>query len=202
MKKWVFAHLKDQDSKQTAQAREGAVAGLVGIECGVVSGVQLGYALPMQQGCPAFTREWSAAIRASDPSAAVRRRTSPLSAERCQFSSAPSVIVLMVTLASPSSLVCICAGFTPQRAVPDRRIYTHIASGERHDQVGAVVKDGRRVWISRLDIFGPHGEVCAVELKAKGGRLSEAQAAVKRHKRPAMAIRARATIASATRPLS
>jgi hypothetical protein len=29
--------------------------------------------------------------------------------------------------------------------------------------------------------FGINGEVCCVELKVQGGRLSEAQAAVKRH---------------------
>ena len=32
-----------------------------------------------------------------------------------------------------------------------------------------------------LIFFGSNGEVCAVELKAKNGRLSESQAAVKRH---------------------
>ena len=29
--------------------------------------------------------------------------------------------------------------------------------------------------------FGPHGEVCFVELKAEGSRMSEAQIAVMRH---------------------
>jgi hypothetical protein len=32
-----------------------------------------------------------------------------------------------------------------------------------------------------LVFFGPHGEACAIELKAKAGRLSEHQAAIKRH---------------------
>ena len=46
---------------------------------------------------------------------------------------------------------------------------------------GQAEADGRDPRIPDLMFFSDSGEVCAVELKAKGGRLSESQAAVKRH---------------------
>ena len=62
-------------------------------------------------------------------------------------------------------------------------IFTHIASGEKRDQVTAarLKRMGVTAGFPDLIFFGPHGEVCCVELKARNGRLSEAQAAVKRH---------------------
>jgi hypothetical protein len=62
-------------------------------------------------------------------------------------------------------------------------IYTHIASGERRDMVTAarLKRMGVTPGWPDLQFFGPQGQVCFVELKAKGGRLSEAQAAVASH---------------------
>jgi hypothetical protein len=62
-------------------------------------------------------------------------------------------------------------------------IFTHIASGEKRDQVTAarLKRMGVVGGFPDLMFFGIGGEVCAVELKAKGGRLSEAQAAVRHH---------------------
>ena len=60
-------------------------------------------------------------------------------------------------------------------------LFMHPASGETRDIVTAATlkKMGTCAGWPDLMLFGPSGEVCAIELKAKGGRLSEAQAAVK-----------------------
>ena len=60
-------------------------------------------------------------------------------------------------------------------------LFMHPASGEKRDIVTAarLKKMGTCAGWPDLMLFGPSGEVCAIELKAKGGRLSEAQAAVK-----------------------
>ena len=62
-------------------------------------------------------------------------------------------------------------------------IFTHIASGEKRDQVTAarLKRMGVVGGFPDLVFFGLHGEVCFVELKAERGRLSEAQIAVKGH---------------------
>jgi hypothetical protein len=62
-------------------------------------------------------------------------------------------------------------------------LFTHIASGEKRDQVTAarLKRMGVTAGWPDLIFFGIHGEVCAVELKAERGRLSEAQAAVRQH---------------------
>ena len=54
-------------------------------------------------------------------------------------------------------------------------IFTHIASGEYRDQVTAarLKRMGVVAGFPDLIFFGPHGEVCALELKAKNGRLSD-----------------------------
>jgi hypothetical protein len=72
---------------------------------------------------------------------------------------------------------------TVKRWIMPGWIYTHIASGEKRDQVTAarLKRMGVVAGFPDLMFFGPHGEVCAIELKAKGGRLSEHQAAIKRH---------------------
>ena len=53
-------------------------------------------------------------------------------------------------------------------------IYTHIASGEKRDQVTAarLKRMGVTPGFPELVFFGPHGEVCFIELKAERGRLS------------------------------
>jgi hypothetical protein len=62
-------------------------------------------------------------------------------------------------------------------------IFTHIASGEKRDVVTAarLKRMGVTAGFPDLVFFGPNGQVCFIELKARGGRLSEAQAAVASH---------------------
>jgi hypothetical protein len=62
-------------------------------------------------------------------------------------------------------------------------IFTHIASGEKRDQVTAarLKRMGVTAGFPDLMFIGPNGVVCWVELKAKGGRLSAAQAEVASH---------------------
>jgi hypothetical protein len=83
-----------------------------------------------------------------------------------------------------------CSEFALHCAVADvvRRwimpqwIFTHIASGEKRDQITAsrLRRMGVTPGFPDLMFIGP-GRVCWIELKAKGGRLSEAQAAVASH---------------------
>jgi VRR-NUC domain-containing protein len=85
---------------------------------------------------------------------------------------------------SPTEYQLHCAVVdTVKRWIMPGWIFTHIASGEKRDQVTAarLKRMGVTAGFPDLILFGPHGEVCAIELKAKNGRLSEAQAAVKRH---------------------
>ena len=87
-------------------------------------------------------------------------------------------------LPAPSEYQLHCAvADTIRRWIMPGCIYTHIASGERRDQITAarLKRMGVTPGFPDLILFGPHGEVCAIELKADNGRLSEAQAAVKRH---------------------
>lgn len=62
-------------------------------------------------------------------------------------------------------------------------IFTRIASGEKRDQVTAarLKRMGVTSGFPDLVFFGPSGEVCFIELQAERGRLSDHQAAVKRH---------------------
>ena len=62
-------------------------------------------------------------------------------------------------------------------------IYTHIASGEKRDPVTAarLKRMGVVGGFPDLAFFGPAGRVCWIELKARSGRLSEAQADVASH---------------------
>jgi hypothetical protein len=62
-------------------------------------------------------------------------------------------------------------------------IYTHIASGERRDAVTAarLKRMGVVAGWPDMQFFGPYGQVCFVEIKARGGRLSEAQADIASH---------------------
>ena len=53
-------------------------------------------------------------------------------------------------------------------------IYTHIASGEKRDPMTAAR-------LKRMGVTPGFSPICAIELKAKAGRLSEHQAAIKRH---------------------
>ena len=66
---------------------------------------------------------------------------------------------------------------------PPSSASTHVASGEKRDVVTAarLKRMGVVSGFPDLIFFGINGRVCAVELKAEGGRLSEAQAIVKRH---------------------
>ena len=68
-----------------------------------------------------------------------------------------------------------------------RGIYTHIASGEKCDQVTAarLKQTGVVGGFPYLMFFGINGEVGCVELKAEGSRLSASQAAVMRMGRTA-----------------
>jgi hypothetical protein len=84
----------------------------------------------------------------------------------------------------PSELQLHCAvADTVKRWRMPGWIFTHIASGEKRDQVTAarLKRMGVTPGFPDLVFFGPCGEVCAIELKAKAGRLSEHQAAIKRH---------------------
>ena len=62
-------------------------------------------------------------------------------------------------------------------------IFMHPAAGEKRDQVTAarLKRMGVVAGFPDLVFFSITGEVCAVDLKASGGRLSEAQIAVKGH---------------------
>ena len=62
-------------------------------------------------------------------------------------------------------------------------IYTHIASGEKRDPVTAarLKRMGVVSGFPDLLFFGPRREVYWIELKARSGRLSEAQADVASH---------------------
>jgi hypothetical protein len=84
---------------------------------------------------------------------------------------------------SPSEYQLHCAvADTVRRWIMPGWIFTHIASGERRDMVTAARLKRMGVMPGWPDLlfFGP-GRVCWIELKAKGGRLSEAQAAVASH---------------------
>jgi hypothetical protein len=85
---------------------------------------------------------------------------------------------------SPSEYQLHCAVVdVVRRWIMPNWIFTHIASGERRDQVTAsrLKRMGVTPGWPDLQFFGPQGQVCFVELKAKGGRLSEPQAAVASH---------------------
>ena len=62
---------------------------------------------------------------------------------------------------------------TVRRWIMPGWIFTHIASGQYRDQVTAarLKRMGVVAGFPDLIFFGPHGEVCAIELKAKNGRL-------------------------------
>jgi hypothetical protein len=62
-------------------------------------------------------------------------------------------------------------------------IFTHVASGEKRDPVTAarLKRMGVTAGFPDLVFFGPRGQCCWIELKAKGGRLSAAQGEVASH---------------------
>jgi hypothetical protein len=72
---------------------------------------------------------------------------------------------------------------TVKRWIMPGWIFTHIASGEKRDPATAAKLHRMGVvgGFPDLVFFGPGGAVCFIELKAKGGRLSEAQIAVRQH---------------------
>jgi hypothetical protein len=85
---------------------------------------------------------------------------------------------------APSEYQLHCAvADTVRRWIMPGWIFTHIASGEKRDQVTAarLKRMGVVGGFPDLIFFSDVGLVCAIELKAKGGKLSEAQAAVKLH---------------------
>jgi hypothetical protein len=59
-------------------------------------------------------------------------------------------------------------------------IFTHIPNGEKRDIVTAarLKRMGVQPGFPDLMFIGPPGRVCWLELKAKGGRLTEAQGAI------------------------
>jgi hypothetical protein len=84
----------------------------------------------------------------------------------------------------PSEFQLHCAvADTVRRWIMPNWIFTHIANGEYRDPVTAARLKRMGVVAGWPDLvfFGPQGQVRFVELKAKGGRLSEAQAAVASH---------------------
>jgi hypothetical protein len=85
---------------------------------------------------------------------------------------------------APSEYQLHCAVVdTIRRWLMPNWIFTHIASGEKRDQVTAarLKRMGVTAGFPDLMFIGPNGVVCWVELKAKGGRLSAAQAEVASH---------------------
>jgi hypothetical protein len=85
---------------------------------------------------------------------------------------------------APSEFQLHCAVVdTVRRWIMPGWRFTHIASGEKRDQVTAarLKRMGVTPGWPDLVFFGPGGAVCFVELKAKAGRLSEAQAAIRQH---------------------
>jgi hypothetical protein len=84
---------------------------------------------------------------------------------------------------SPSEFQLHCAVVdVVRRWIMPQWIFTHIASGERRDKVTAarLKRMGVTAGFPDMLFIGP-GRVCWIELKAKGGRLSEAQAAIASH---------------------
>jgi len=84
---------------------------------------------------------------------------------------------------SPSEFQLHCAvADTVRRWIAPHWIFTHIASGERRDQVTAarLKRMGVTAGFPDLMFIGP-GRVCWIELKAKGGRLSAAQGDIAAH---------------------
>jgi VRR-NUC domain len=82
---------------------------------------------------------------------------------------------------SPSEYQLHCAVVdTVRRWIMPNWIYTHIASGEKRDPVTAarLKRMGVVSGFPDLVFFGPRREVYWIELKARSGRLSEAQADV------------------------
>lgn len=81
--------------------------------------------------------------------------------------------------ASEYQLHCAVAD-TCRRWLSPGWIFTHVPNGERRDQVTAarLKRMGVTPGFPDLLFLGPAGEVCWIELKAKRGRLSEAQAAI------------------------
>jgi hypothetical protein len=85
---------------------------------------------------------------------------------------------------APSEYQLHCAVVdTVRRWIMPGWIYTHPASGEKRDAVTAarLKRMGVTPGFPDLAFFGPRGEVCWVELKAKRGRLSEVQGDVASH---------------------
>ncbi|MBR1237871.1 VRR-NUC domain-containing protein [Bradyrhizobium sp. AUGA SZCCT0182] len=84
--------------------------------------------------------------------------------------------------ASEYQLHCAVAD-TVKRWIMPGWIFTHIASGEKRDQVTAarLKRMGVTAGFPDLVFFGPQGQVCFVELKSRRGRLGEHQADIVSH---------------------
>jgi hypothetical protein len=104
---------------------------------------------------------------------------------------------------APSECQLHCAvADTVRRWIMPGWIFTHIASGEKRDQVTAarLKRMGVMPGFPDLVFFGPHAEVCFVELKGRDGRLGQAQADIAAHLcAPAAVTSARTTIATSSR---
>ena len=72
---------------------------------------------------------------------------------------------------------------TVRRFIQPGWLFTHIASGEKRDPVtaGRLKRMGVVPGFPDLAFFGPNGQVCWIELKARGGRLSKEQAEIASH---------------------
>ncbi|MET4720770.1 hypothetical protein ABIF63_004876 [Bradyrhizobium japonicum] len=85
---------------------------------------------------------------------------------------------------APSEYQLHCAVVdTVRRWIMPHWIFTHIASGEKRDQVTAarLKRMGVTAGFPDLMFIGPCGQMCWIELKARAGRLGDAQAAVAAH---------------------
>jgi hypothetical protein len=72
---------------------------------------------------------------------------------------------------------------TCKRWLSDGWIFFHAPNGEHRSKATAakLVRMGVLPGLPDLCYLGPRGEICWIELKARAGRLSEAQAAVAAH---------------------
>jgi hypothetical protein len=85
---------------------------------------------------------------------------------------------------APSEYQLHCAVVdTVKRWILPGWIFSHIASGEKRDPVTAarLQRMGVTPGFPDLVFFGAGGQVCFIELKAKAGRISDAQAAIAAH---------------------
>ena len=83
---------------------------------------------------------------------------------------------------SEFQLHCAVVDTGPALAHTGLDFYPHCQRREaRPGDRGQAEANGVTAGFPDLVFFGPHGEVCFIELKAGRGRLSESQQAIKRH---------------------